>query len=314
MSSCVVATPTRSPIPITVIGGYLGAGKTTLLNRLLHEPGGRRLGVIVNDFGSIGIDAELLTAVSDTGVINLPNGCVCCTLGGDLYESLSTLRDADAPPDQIVIEASGVADPAVAAAWGTSAGFEPGGVIVLAAADSIRRQLKDKYVGGEVRRQLVGADLVVLTKVDVAGAEEIDKSMATVRSATESEIVNGSDVPIDVVLGLRPTDIADALPSDHGDHGDHGDRYVRWAWTGGVIEKERLEELLDELPAGLLRLKGWISTGAGACHVQAVGRTASATPVADERPASRLEAIGVRGQLDVDTLTAQFDAATWIEP
>jgi G3E family GTPase len=217
MSSCVVATPTRSPIPITVIGGYLGAGKTTLLNRLLHEPGGRRLGVIVNDFGSIGIDAELLTAVSDTGVINLPNGCVCCTLGGDLYESLSTLRDADAPPDQIVIEASGVADPAVAAAWGTSAGFEPGGVIVLAAADSIRRQLKDKYVGGEVRRQLVGADLVVLTKVDVAGAEEIDKSMATVRSATESEIVNGSDVPIDVVLGLRPTDIADALPGDHGD-------------------------------------------------------------------------------------------------
>ncbi len=311
MSSCVVATPTRSPIPITVIGGYLGAGKTTLLNRLLHEPGGRRLGVIVNDFGSIGIDAELLAAASDTGVINLPNGCVCCTLGGDLYESLSTLRDADAPPDQIVIEASGVADPAVAAAWGTSAGFEPGGVIVLAAADSIRRQLKDKYVGGEVRRQLVGADLVVLTKIDVSGAEEIDKSMATVRSATESEIVTGFDVPIDVVLGLRPTDVADALP---GDHVDHGDRYVRWAWTGGVIETERLDELLGELPAGLLRLKGWIATGAGACHVQAVGRTASTTPVADERPASRLEAIGVRGQLDVDTLTAQFDAATWIEP
>ena len=66
----------RPDIPITVIGGYLGAGKTTLLNRLLREPDGRRLGVIVNDFGSIGIDAELLAATSDTGVVNLPNGCV----------------------------------------------------------------------------------------------------------------------------------------------------------------------------------------------------------------------------------------------
>ena len=93
-----------------MIGGYLGAGKTTLLNRLLHDPGGRRLGVIVNDFGSIGIDAELLASASDSGVVNLPNGCVCCSLGGDLFETLSALRDADVPPDHIVIEASGVAD------------------------------------------------------------------------------------------------------------------------------------------------------------------------------------------------------------
>ena len=307
MSSCVVAPPTRPLIPITVIGGYLGAGKTTLLNRLLQDPGGRRLGVIVNDFGSIGVDAELLAEASDTGVVNLPNGCVCCSLGSDLFESLRTLRDAEAPPDQIVIEASGVADPAVAAAWGTSAGFERGGVIVLAAAGTIRRQLVDKYVGGEVQRQLAGADLVVLTKTDLGAAADRDKTIATVRGITGAEMIIGNDVPIDVVLGLRPTDLAVAASPDPD---DHDDRYVRWAWTGAMIRAERLEELLGELPEGLLRLKGWVGTDAGDRLVQAVGRTATATIVSSERPGSRLEAIGLRGQLDVDALTELFDAAS----
>ncbi len=248
-----------------------------------------------------------MAAASDTGVVNLPNGCVCCSLGGDLFESLRTLCDADAPPDQIVIEASGVADPAAAAAWGTSAGFEPGGVIVLAAADMIRRQLVDKYVGGEVQRQLAGADLVVLTKSDLCSTADSDKAIAAVQAVTDSEMLFGDDVPIDVVLGLRPTDLIDLVPADHD---DHDDRYVRWAWAGGIMRAERLEELLSELPEGLLRLKGWIATEAGDRLVQGVGRTATATIASSVLPGSRLEAIGLRGQLDVDALTGRFDAAT----
>lgn len=287
-----------------MIGGYLGAGKTTLLNRLLREPAGRRLGVIVNDFGSIGIDAELLAAASDSGVVNLANGCVCCSLGSDLFESLRTLREAVSPPDQIVIEASGVADPAAAAAWGTSAGFEPGGVIVLAAADSIRRQLADKYVGGEVRRQLSGADLVVLTKTDLSTTSECDKAMSAIRAATDSEIISDSGVPIDVVLGLRP----DVVRLDVALAG-HDDQYVRWEWTGGSIRADVLDEFADDLPAGLLRLKGWVASDVGHVLVQGVGRNVQVTPVSTSTLGSRLEAIGVRGQLDVAELTARFEAA-----
>ena len=82
----------RTRIPLTVLGGYLGAGKTTVLNRLLTNPGGRRIGVVVNDFGSVGIDAEWLARTRDDGVVNLPNGCACCTLGDDLHQALGRLR------------------------------------------------------------------------------------------------------------------------------------------------------------------------------------------------------------------------------
>ena len=293
----------RPAIPITVIGGYLGAGKTTLLNRLLQNADGRRLGVIVNDFGAIGIDAELLAAASDTGVINLPNGCVCCTLGGDLFETLIALRDADEPPDHIVIEASGVADPAVAAAWGTSAGFEPGGVVVLAAADSIRRQLVDKYVGGEVERQLAGADLIVLTKADLCSGSEREAACTVIESIARSAPVDGSDVPVDVVLGLRPSERLDMASAAHDD------RYIRWSWIGGVIPAAHVDSLLADLPLGLLRLKGWIDTGEQQLLVQVVGPTTSAAPSASGVEGSRLEAIAVSGDFDPHALTARFDAA-----
>src|SRR5690349_2903405 len=99
------------PIPILLVAGFLGAGKTTVVNHLLAHAEGRRIAAVVNDFGAINIDAELIAGASD-GVVSLANGCICCTLEGDLLRTLANILRRDPKPEAIVIETSGVADPA----------------------------------------------------------------------------------------------------------------------------------------------------------------------------------------------------------
>ena len=215
------------PIPLTVVGGYLGAGKTTLVNHLLRYPGGRRIGVIVNDFGSLAVDADLLTAGGGDDVIGLPNGCVCCTVGAGLHDALANLTDREV--DHVVIEVSGVADPVAAAAWGTVPPFEPAGVMVLADATTVRRWARDRYVGAEVVRQLRGADLAVLTKTDLCDPSGVDAVEAWLDEATDGapsiRVVDGR-VPADVVLGVRPGRPASPVAAS-----GHDDRYASWSWT-----------------------------------------------------------------------------------
>ena len=285
-------------IPLTVIGGYLGAGKTTLLNQLLKNADGRRIGVIVNDFGSLAIDADLLGGTSD-GIISLPNGCVCCTVGGGLHEALTALTNSLDDLDQIVIEVSGVADPVVAAGWGTVPPFEPGGVIVLAAADSIRTHARDKYVGGEVVRQLQGADLVLVTKSDLCGIEEVaavGEWLDDVSGGAPRITGTNGDVPTDLVLGVRPGNIAARSSSSN-----HTDRYLTWSWTSSQpIASTGLQAFLDALPSGVLRLKGFINLDDdSAVVVQVVGRQSVLWPISEPLDSdSRLVAIGLHEILD----------------
>ena len=282
-------------IPLTVVGGYLGAGKTTLITHLLRHPGGRRIGVIVNDFGSLAIDVALFADVSDAGLISLPNGCVCCTVGAGLHEALEALATSESPPDHVVIEVSGVADPTVAAAWGTVPPFEPAGVIVLADATSIIERSRDRYVGGEVRRQVAGADLVVITKSDSCGEArlvQVEQWLAATSGGAPTVVVVDGRIPPDVVLGVRSTGSAPTPTAV----ASHDDLYASWSWSSvEPMTRAALDAFVATLPNEVLRVKGRVLLDDGSwVLLQVVGRRSDITPSAPAE-CSELVAIGVRG-------------------
>ena len=291
-------------VPLTVIGGYLGAGKTTLINALLREPGGRRLGVVVNDFGSLAIDAALLADAAD-GLVSLPNGCVCCSLGTDLQAALATLINAPSPPDQIVVEVSGVADPAATAAWGTVPPYMPGGVVVLADAAAVRAKARDRYVGGEVVRQVEGADLLIVAKSDLVSSAELERTEQWLEQlapdAPRIRSVQG-DVPADVVLGMRPDRLA--LP-DHESQ-THDKRYVRWSWSShDPVHPDHVGRFVQRLPSSVVRAKGIVRVGLeAAVHVEVVGGRRDVSEWKGAIPdRSELVAIGRRGAMEPDELS-----------
>ena len=204
--------------PFTVLGGYLGAGKTTLLNRLLSAEHGLRLAVIVNDFGDVGIDADLVVG-RDGDTINLANGCICCSLAEGLAVVLDGLRERAGDIDHVIVEASGVSDPARIGDYASAFGFELRGVVVLADAEQVRARARDKYVGATVLGQLRGADLVVLTKVDLvdrARLEETSAWLASVASGTPIVESAHGEVASAIVLGdLQPEPRGDVAESSH---------------------------------------------------------------------------------------------------
>ena len=297
----------EGPIPIVVLGGYLGSGKTTLLNELLSDSPSRT-GVIVNDFGELGVDAELLGDASDDGLIDLPNGCVCCALGTELGSSLEALAERQPRLNQIVIEASGVADPAALAAWGTVPGFSSGGVFVLAAADSIGRLIADRYVGREVERQLDAADVIVLTKTDLVDGEQL-RDVRNSLARRNAPVIDRPASISELVLASVPCRRSPPTSS-----GTHQVEYDRWSWRPDSSLPPTGDELnmfVHELPSSVLRAKGVVTVASGAmmqiCLVQVVGASRVVTQLGprDDNAADFVEglvAVGVRGHLDSDRL------------
>jgi G3E family GTPase len=224
-------------IPVTVLTGYLGAGKTTLLNRILSEDHGRKFAVIVNEFGEIGIDNDLVVG-ADEEVFEMNNGCICCTVRGDLIRIIEGLLKRKGKFDAILVETTGLADPApVAQTFFVDADVRVAAqldaVVTVADAKWLTERLKD---APEAKNQIAFADVIILNKTDLVSAGEVSEIEARIRAinpyAKLHKTVN-CGVPLDAVLGRNAFDLRRILEmepefldrEDHHDRGEHLHRH-----------------------------------------------------------------------------------------
>ncbi|CAN7227301.1 GTP-binding protein [Pararhizobium sp. LjRoot235] len=209
---------TAKPIPVTVLTGYLGAGKTTLLNRILSENHGRKYAVIVNEFGEIGIDNDLIVE-SDEEIYEMNNGCVCCTVRGDLIRVVEGLMRRPGRFDAIIVETTGLADPVPVAQTffmddDVRAKTELDAVIALVDAKHLPLRLKDSR---EAEDQIAFADVVLLNKTDLVTPEELARIEATVRVINPSARIHRtvrSEIDLTNVLNQGAFNLERALEND----------------------------------------------------------------------------------------------------
>ncbi|MGA9006070.1 MAG: GTP-binding protein [Xanthobacteraceae bacterium] len=227
-------------IPVTVLTGYLGAGKTTLLNRILSEPHGKKYAVIVNEFGEIGIDNDLVVG-ADEEVFEMNNGCICCTVRGDLVRILDGLMRRKGKFDAIIVETTGLADPAPVAQTffidenvGKKTRLDA--VVTVADAKWLTERLKD---APEAKNQIAFADVILLNKTDLVSRDELADVEARIRGINPyaqvhktqhaqialNEVLDRNAFDLDRILDIEP----DFLESDDHDHHhdhDHGHKHA----------------------------------------------------------------------------------------
>ena len=230
---------TVEKIPVTVLTGYLGAGKTTLLNRILSEPHGKKYAVIVNEFGEIGIDNDLIVG-ADEEVFEMNNGCICCTVRGDLIRIIDGLMRRKGKFDAIIVETTGLADPAPVAQTffvdeNVGKKTKLDAVVTVADAKWLRDRLRD---APEAKNQIAFADVILINKTDLVNAEELREVEARIRGINPYAKVHHTQraqIPLEEVLGRNAFDLerileiepafleADGDGHDHDHHHDHGD-------------------------------------------------------------------------------------------
>ncbi|KRS11834.1 cobalamin biosynthesis protein CobW [Roseovarius atlanticus] len=335
-------------LPVTVITGFLGSGKTTLVRHLMQNPGGRRLAVVVNEFGDVGVDGDILKscAIPDCpaeNIMELANGCICCTVADDFIPTIEALMALDPRPDHILIETSGLALPKPllkAFDWpDIRSKITVDGVIALADAEAVAagrfapdvarvdaQRLADDSIDHETplsevfEDQISCADIILLTKPDLAGPEGVARAKEVIaaeapRPLPVVEVAEGVVDPR-VILGLEAAaeDDMDARPSHHDDHDDHehddfDSVVIDLPELGDPADLvSRIEDLANS--QNILRVKGYASVAGKPMRllVQAVGarvRHQYDRPwKPDEARRGRLVVIAEHDDVNVDAIRA----------
>ena len=265
-------------VPVTLLGGYLGAGKTTLINEMLARTD-VPIAVMVNDVGDINVDAALI-ARQQGDTLDLSGGCVCCSLKNGFLEAFDQLRQRETPPEHVVVELSGIANPASAAGFASTPGFALDGIVTLVDLDQfLRWEDETSVVADAVRAQVTSADLVVFTKADLVDGEQTAAVQQRVgQLAPEVKTVLADSVHSIaglVNLGARRP-VAD-LGSGDSLFDQHRTSVIE---IPGTIDRAKLDELLDALPDTTVRAKGIVQVETGELLLaQVVGSRRSVEPL-----------------------------------
>ena len=267
----MTAAPATSGVPVTILSGFLGAGKTTLLNHILSNQQGVKTAVLVNEFGEIGIDNDLIVATDDD-TVELSNGCICCSINDELLSAVERILERPSPMDYIVVETTGLADPLPVAMTFLGSELRDStrldSIITLIDAENFDDNVLDTQVG---RAQVVYGDILLLNKCDLVPEQRLKDLEQTLRAVkNDARILHSvkGDVPLPLLLsvGLFESDKVVAPGHDHGHSHDHGVKADHLAIDGftslsfqsdGPFSLRKFQNFLDnQLPQEVFRSKG----------------------------------------------------------
>lgn len=280
----------------------MGAGKTTLVNYLLRNANGLRLAVLVNEFGELAIDRDLIEA-EEEGLISISGGCVCCSFGGDLIAALRNLSQMQPRPQHILIESSGVAKPsAIFDSVALLDGFSADGVVVLSDAETVQENANDKYMGDTVLAQITQADILLLNKCDLVDPQNIAETAnwlarqnPNARLVKTKHSVAAPEVVLESFLGRQKI----TEPHHHLDQMTSMNLIPTTS-----LDAMNLAKTLAEGEFGLVRAKGFVTDISGdKMLIQIVGRR-WAIKAADPKLKDGLVCLGMKEQMRPSQLRA----------